>query len=92
MKEFIEYVVKQLVEHPEEVRVTREEEDGKLTFELEVSESDIGRVIGKKGSNARALRTLLQAASSLRGIRSTLIIKEDREGRDHTEGGESHTH
>jgi uncharacterized protein len=79
MQEFIEFVVKHLVKEPDQVRVTRLEEDERReTYELEVAEGDIGRVIGKKGGNARALRTLLQAASSMHGQRSALIIKEDR--------------
>ena len=78
MKEFIEFIVKHLVKEPEQVKVTLLEDDRRETYELEVAEVDIGRVIGKKGGNARALRTLLQAASSLHGQRSALVIKEDR--------------
>ncbi len=78
MKEFIEFVVKHLVKEPDSVKVTLLEDERRETYELEVAEGDIGRVIGKKGGNARALRTLLQAASSLHGQRSALIIKEDR--------------
>jgi uncharacterized protein len=78
MQEFIEFVVKHLVKEPDQVRVTRLEDERRETYELEVAEGDIGRVIGKKGGNARALRTLLQAASSMHGQRSALIIKEDR--------------
>ena len=78
MQEFIEFVVKHLVKEPDQVRVTRLEDERRETYELEVAEGDIGRVIGKMGGNARALRTLLQAASSMHGQRSALIIKEDR--------------
>ncbi len=93
MQEFIEFVVKHLVKEPDQVRVTRLEDERRETYELEVAEGDIGRVIGKKGGNARALRTLLQAASSMHGQRSALIIKEDRpaleEGDSHLEDEET---
>lgn len=77
MKEFIEFIVKNIVSHPDEVIVSLVDDPKKETYQLEVASSDIGRVIGKKGGNARALRTLLQAASSLHGQRAALIIKED---------------
>jgi len=75
MKDFLEFVVKQLVDKPEEVKV--EEVKGKhLTiYELHLAKSDIGKVIGKKGQTAFAIRTLLNAVSAAKkGNRGILEI------------------
>ena len=74
MKELIEYVAKALVDHPEDVSV--EEFDGarSMVFELRVARSDMGRVIGKNGRVANAMRSLLHVAASRSGKRTNLEI------------------
>lgn len=61
----LEYVARQLVDHPDDVRVDVLEEDREIVLELSVHEDDLGKVIGKRGRTAKALRTLVKAAGSL---------------------------
>ncbi len=64
MKELVEVIAKALVEHPDEVEVT-EKENGKTTvIELKVAQSDMGKVIGKQGRIAKAIRSVVKAAAS----------------------------
>lgn len=64
MKELVEVIAKSLVDHPEDVVVT-EKEDGKgIVVELHVAEGDMGKVIGKQGRIAKAIRAVVKAASS----------------------------
>jgi predicted RNA-binding protein YlqC (UPF0109 family) len=76
MKEFVEYVVKHLVDNPEEVRVS--EVFGKTTvvYELKVAQPDMGKVIGKSGRTAHALRVLLSAVARKAGKHASLEILE----------------
>jgi hypothetical protein len=67
MKEFIEYVVKQLVDKPDEVEVKDVEAEQQIIYELTVGEGDFGKVIGKKGRNISALRSLLFAINAKQG-------------------------
>lgn len=64
MKELVQMLANALVEHPEEVSVTETEQDGVLHIELRVAESDMGKVIGKQGRIARAIRTVVKAAAT----------------------------
>ena len=64
MKELVEVIAKNLVDHPEEVVVTEKEERKHVTVELHVAASDMGKVIGKQGRIAKAIRTVVKAASS----------------------------
>ena len=64
MKELVEVIAKALVEHPEEVLVTQKEEGKHITIELHVAASDMGKVIGKQGRIAKAIRSVVKAASS----------------------------
>lgn len=59
MVELIEAIVKPLVDHPEDVRVATREDGKRITFQLSVHERDIGKVIGKQGRTAKAIRTIL---------------------------------
>ena len=72
MKELIEYIAKALVDNPDEVRVSEVEGEVTSVFELRVAKSDLGKVIGKEGRTARAMRTLLTAASTKLKKRSVL--------------------
>jgi len=74
MQAFLEYIVKGLVEHPEEVSVTPVERSGQTIFELRLNASDAGRVIGRQGQTINAIRTLLQAGSAKKGLRCTLEL------------------
>ena len=64
MRELVEVMAKALVEHPEEVIVTETEKNGETIIELKVSPSDMGKVIGKQGRIAKAIRSVVKAASS----------------------------
>lgn len=64
MKELVETIAKALVDSPDEVRVTEVESDGILEIKLSVAPSDMGRVIGRGGKIAKAIRAVVKAASS----------------------------
>ena len=64
MKEVLEVIAKALVEHPDEVSVTEIKGDNSLTLELRVADGDMGKVIGKQGKIAKAIRTVVKAAAS----------------------------
>lgn len=76
MKDLIELIAKKLVEHPEDVQVTLVEGDDGQNLELRVHPDDMGRVIGKAGRTAKAIRTLLHSAASKADMRVTLHIVE----------------
>ena len=64
MKELVEVVAKALVDHPEEVVVTEKKDGKNIILELHVAASDMGKVIGKQGRIAKAIRSVVKAASS----------------------------
>lgn len=64
MKELVEVMAKALVEHPEEVTVTETEKNGETILELKVAPADMGKVIGKQGRIAKAIRSVVKAAAS----------------------------
>ena len=76
MKELIEYIAKSLVDHPEEVKVTEVEGERTSVIELSVTKEDLGKVIGKQGKTARAMRTILSAASTKERKRTILEMIE----------------
>lgn len=76
MKEFIEFIVKHLVDKPDEVHVNEVDGERTVVYELRVGEGDMGKVIGRRGQTARSLRTLLAAASAKMGKRAVLEILE----------------
>jgi len=76
MKELISYIAKALVDKPEEVVVTEIEGEQTSVIELKVAKDDLGKVIGKQGRTARAMRTILSAASTKIRKRSVLEILE----------------
>jgi predicted RNA-binding protein YlqC (UPF0109 family) len=75
-KEFVEYVVKALVSHPEDVQVTRSVDDMGVLLELAVNPEDMGKVIGKAGATAKSIRTLLRVLGSRNDARVNLKIVE----------------
>ena len=76
MKDLIAYITKALVDKPEEVNVTEIEGEQTSVIELKVAKEDLGKVIGKQGRTARAMRTILSAASTKIRKRSVLEIIE----------------
>ena len=76
MKELISYIAQALVDRPEEVKVTEVEGDQTSVLELKVAKEDLGKVIGKQGRTARAMRTILSAASAKLKKRTVLEIIE----------------
>ena len=64
MKELVEVIAKSLVEHPEEVVVTEKESGKSTVIELKVAQSDMGKVIGKQGRIAKAIRVVMRAAAT----------------------------
>ena len=76
LRELVLYLARALVEHPDEVAVEEIEEPDATVFELKVAESDLGRVIGRQGRTAKALRTVLSAASAKMRRRAILEILE----------------
>lgn len=76
MKELIEYIAKALVDNPDQVRVSEIEGERTSVIELNVSKDDLGKVIGKQGRTARAMRTILSASSTKVKKRAVLEIIE----------------
>lgn len=76
MKELIEYIARALVDQPDQVRVVEVEGEKTSVIELSVAKEDLGKIIGKQGRTARALRTILTAASTKLKKRSVLEIIE----------------
>ena len=78
MKEFIETIVKQLVDKPNDVNVNPVESDDTITYELTVGDGDYGKVIGKRGRNVSAIRTILFAINAKEGgKRARLELMDD---------------
>ncbi len=77
MQAFLEYVVKGLVQKPEETTVTPIEKNGLTVYELRMNASDVGRIIGRDGVTINAIRSLLTAGSAKKGIRCSLEIVEE---------------
>ncbi|MCH8826563.1 MAG: KH domain-containing protein [Chloroflexi bacterium] len=74
MKELIEYIAKSIASQPDEVRVTEEEENGRIIFRLEVAPDDKGKVIGRQGRVAQSIRVLLRVAAVKQDTRAVLEI------------------
>lgn len=75
MKEFIEYIAKQLVDNPDGVVIDEKvDEEKKILLALKVSQNDVGKVIGKQGKTAQAMRVLLTAVAAKHGKRAVLEI------------------
>lgn len=74
MKELVEVIAKSLVDHPEAVRVDERQEDGQTVLGLHVAEDDMGKVIGRQGRIAKALRTVVKAAATRENTKVTVEI------------------
>ena len=76
MKELVEFIAGRLVEHPDRIDVNLQEGEDNLTIELRVAQEDLGKVIGKQGRTARAIRAVLAASKAGDGKRARLEIVE----------------
>ena len=76
MKELLEYIAKSLVDCPDDVYVTQEDGDNSMVLKLHVAESDMGKVIGKQGKIAKAMRTIVRAATPASSKRYVIEISE----------------
>ena len=95
-QEFLEFVVKGLVDHPEEVKITRTVDEMGVLLMLDLNAEDMGKVIGRSGNTAKAIRTLLRVVGMKNNARVNLKINEPAGGMrapnaDSTTGGYVHT-
>ncbi len=74
MKEIVEVIAKSLVDHPESVQVSEKQDGDQLVLELRVAEDDMGKVIGRQGRIAKALRTVVKAAATRENKKVTVEI------------------
>ena len=77
MEQLIRVIVQALVDHPDEIRIDAKEDERGIVYELSVHPSDVGKVIGKQGRIARALRTVVTSAAVREQKRVMLDIKSD---------------
>lgn len=80
-KEFVEYIVKEIVDKPEKVKVERKIDEMGVLLELTVDAEDMGKVIGKEGNTAKSIRTLLRVLGAKNNARVNLKIIEPEGGR-----------
>lgn len=73
MKEFVEYLVKNLVDHPDEIQINEVESERSIILEMRVAKTDMGKVLGKKGRTAHAIRTLMTAAAGARSKKKVML-------------------
>ena len=77
MREYLEYVVKGLVQKPDAVTISPVERGGVTVYELRLDAADVGKIIGRQGATINAIRSLLLAGSAKKGLRCTVEIVED---------------
>ena len=82
MKELIHYIAAALVDNPDQIQIKETEQDDTIIIELTVAKDDLGKVIGKQGRTARAMRSLLSAAAGKVNKRSRLEIMEQNGPQD----------
>jgi uncharacterized protein len=78
MEEFLVFVLRQLVDYPDEMVLVRTDSGKRVTFRLRLRQSDVGKVIGKHGQTIIAIRNLLSAAAARHGEKATLEIVEEQ--------------
>jgi len=88
-QEFLEFVVKGLVEHPEDVKIGRAVDEMGVLLTLDLNPEDMGKVIGRSGNTAKAIRTLLRVVGMKHNARVNLKINEPAGGRSAEAGGGS---
>jgi predicted RNA-binding protein YlqC (UPF0109 family) len=77
MERFLDYVLRQLVEFPDEVVIIRDDTSTKTVFRLQMRKSDVGKVVGKHGQTISAIRNLMDAAAAKHGGRATVEILDE---------------
>ena len=77
MQEFLVFVLRHLIDHPDEMVLTKLDAPKKIVFRLRLNQSDIGKVVGKHGATIAAIRNLLDAAAAKHGGRATVEIMEE---------------
>jgi predicted RNA-binding protein YlqC (UPF0109 family) len=76
-EEVLDYIARNLVDNPDDVQITsREDDDGSIMHELRVHPDDMGKVIGKRGRTAKAIRTMVKAAATREGVNASVEIVE----------------
>ncbi len=80
MERFLDYVLRQLVDFPDEMLILKEDAPKKTTFRVRLARTDVGKIVGKGGSTIQALRNLMSAAAAKKGEKVFLEI-EDQDGR-----------
>ncbi len=75
MKELLEIIAKSLVQNPDDVKVVEENKDGEIVLTLSVNEQDMGKVIGRSGRIAKAIRSVMSAAASKADVKVSVDIK-----------------
>ena len=78
--QFLDYVIKALVEHPEDVKITRTVDEMGVLMTLDVNSEDMGKIIGREGNTAKAIRTLLRVVGMKNNARVNLKINEPAGG------------
>jgi hypothetical protein len=79
MKEFIHYIVEQIVSQPEEIKITQTDEDGFEKYLIEVADDDMGLIIGKHGRTIKSIRSLVKAKAIKDGVRIRVELQETDE-------------
>ncbi len=79
MRDFVEYLLTQIVTKPEEVEVTEDSQDGNVDIKIKVAPEDMGLVIGKEGKNIRSLRALAKAKAIRENVRVNIQLLESKE-------------
>ena len=77
MQEFLDFVLRHLIEYPDELILTKLEASKKIIFRIRLRQSDIGKIVGKHGQTLAAIRNLLSAAAARHGEKAVLEIIED---------------
>ncbi len=88
-QEFLEYLIKSIVDHPDDVKVERKVDEMGVLLTLKVNPEDMGMLIGRQGSTAKAIRTLLRIVGTRNNARVNLKIEEPEGGRVHRERPQS---
>ncbi len=88
-QEFLEYLVKSIVDHPEDVKVERHVDEMGVLLSLKVNSEDMGQIIGREGSTARAIRSLLRIVGTKHHARVNLKVEEPEGGRARTRSTET---
>ncbi len=79
MKDLVEFIVTSLVDNPDQVKVSQKQHGSEVYLQVQVAKNDMGRVIGKSGRVANAIRMLLNVAAAQKGKRVSMDIKEPEE-------------